>query len=96
MSIGWSEGNGMSTSSKDTRVYSAWPLCGLSLGAASVGPGTKLSSLPLPVSHSLLCPCAVLMTFTQGHFIDPGLCCCACCLDARLVFFAEYKVPKYG
>ncbi|KAJ7918579.1 hypothetical protein B0H13DRAFT_1869174, partial [Mycena leptocephala] len=23
----------------------------------------------------------------------PGLCCCTRCLDARLVFFAEYKVP---
>ncbi|KAJ6631673.1 hypothetical protein B0H10DRAFT_2183470 [Mycena sp. CBHHK59/15] len=60
-------------------LLTSYLFTGLSLGAASVGPGTKLSSY-----HYL------------GHFIDPGLCCCACCLDARLVFFAEYKVPKYG
>ncbi|KAJ7912611.1 hypothetical protein B0H13DRAFT_2271430 [Mycena leptocephala] len=94
MSIGWSEGNGMSTPSKDTR--------GLSLGAAGVGPGTKLSSLPLctcvPLSPLPLRHCndfhgttlrrAILLIQASG-----ALCCCTRCLDARLVFFAEYKVP---
>ncbi|KAJ7863723.1 hypothetical protein B0H13DRAFT_2671355, partial [Mycena leptocephala] len=87
MSIGWSEGNGMSTPSKVTRAYHY-----------------------VPVSHSLLCPCAIVMTFTEGHSIDQAsgaLClplaraarplsffgCCTRCLDARLVFFSEYKVP---